>query len=136
MSAYFLLFTVPLLAIALGGAAQVWDEMFGSEASSPIEGMDRPTARVQFSLLQPDLAASLRGPLGLSAEVPIVRRPIPEDSKIAPVIVVGDFSVLGSLTGVAAATPGPLPIPALPIAQAHLVPAWLESGRHDSTGHA
>jgi hypothetical protein len=136
MNVYFLLFTVPLVCIALGGIVQVLDEMFGNEPSLPNEGMDRPTAKVQFGLLQPIMARAIHEPLGLRAEVPRVRRPILGDSTIAPLIVVGDFSVLGSLIKVATATAKPLPLTAPPIPEPDLVPAWLRHDTHDSVGHA
>jgi hypothetical protein len=136
MNPYFLLFMVPLISIALGGIVQVLDEMYGNKPQEPIEDMGRPTAKVQFGLRQPILARSAREPLGLRAEVPIARRPVPEDSTIAPLIVVGQFSVLGGLTEVATATAEPLPLAAPPSPQPYLVPAWLESGMQDSGGHA
>src|ERR1700678_2860280 len=108
MNAYFLVFVVPLLSIGLGGIVQVVDEMFGSKPQEPIENMGRPTAKVEFGLLQPILARTVREPLGLRGEGRVARRAVREDSTIAQLIVVGDFSVLGSLAQVAAATAEPL----------------------------
>jgi hypothetical protein len=136
MNLYFLLFTVPFISIGIGGILQVWDEMFGNQPTLPIKGMDRPTAKVQFGLLQPILARTVYEPLGLRAEAPIVRRPVREDSTIAPLIVVGDFSVLGSLTMATPVTAEPLLAITQPVLQPLLIPAWLESGIRKSAGHA
>ncbi len=135
MQLYFLLFTVPILSMVIGGVIQVWDEMFGNVPQEPIENMGRPTAKVEFGLVQPILARSVCEPLGLRAEAPMVRRQVREDSTIAPLIVVGDFSVLGPLTEVAAATARPLPAVAPPAPHHFLVPAWLESGMHEPVEH-
>jgi hypothetical protein len=42
---------LPFASIAVAGALQVWDEMYGNRGLKPMEGMDRPTAKIQWTAL-------------------------------------------------------------------------------------
>ncbi len=54
-NALIILFTVPILCIVLVVAKQFTEQMFSNKRSSPVEELDRPTARVQFGIFKPVL---------------------------------------------------------------------------------
>jgi hypothetical protein len=72
-----MLFAVPTLSTILIGLIEVWGEMFGNKRTLPFEGMDRPTAKVQFGVLQPFKTTPIMESLRL---FPPIAEALPEPS--------------------------------------------------------
>jgi hypothetical protein len=144
MNTYYLLFAIPLFSIWAIGILHVWDEMNSNKAQLPIENMNRLTAKVEFGLLQPMMGRSLSEPLGLRDErIGLYTRrrawralTVAEDAQIAPLVVVGAFSVLGPLTQGAAAKSEPIPDVIVPLAQPVGITAWIPSAQRDPRADA
>jgi hypothetical protein len=61
------LFSIPLFCIVLVSLLQFAEETFANKSAFPMEGLDRPTAKVQFTVFTPIL-----GPLAFAA-MPVLK---------------------------------------------------------------
>jgi hypothetical protein len=91
--AMIMMFAAPLFSIVLVGSFQVWDEMFGNRHLSPIEGLDRPTADIQFGAMREQRKMAVVEPLVMVAALPYL---VPASNAVLPFIT-QDAPILQSL---------------------------------------